>query len=335
MAEVRGRCSDRRKRGGRGAQTLTRIYFATDLHGSEKCFRKFLNGARAYKADALILGGDVAGKAILPLTREGSGYVTTFQGRRHELTAGTEELTEFQRLAADHGYYSYLADPGELTAREQDGTLEELLTGLMRERLTAWTALAAERLAPQDIKLYWMLGNDDPTELEDVLRDSPWGEYVDGAVVRLQDEREVATLGYANETPWHTYREVPEEKLVAMLDEVCSQLSSPETAILNFHVPPYDSGLDSAPKIDAELNVQTQGGQPVFAPVGSHAVRTVLERVQPILSLHGHVHESGGFRRIGRTLAINPGSDYGLGTLNGALVTFAGDEIKSFQLVRG
>ena len=238
----------RHKREPQRANDETRIYFATDLHGSEKCFRKFLNGARAYKADAIILGGDIAGKAILPLTQEGSRYVTTFQGRRHELERGSDELADFQRLAADHGYYSYLAEPGELSAREQDGTLEELLTTLMRDRLRQWTGLAAERLAPQRIGLYWMLGNDDPHELEDVLRDAPWGTYADGSVLRLDDKRELATLGYANETPWHTYREAPEEKLTEMLDQLCGDLSSPQTAILNFHVPPYDSGLDSAPR---------------------------------------------------------------------------------------
>ncbi len=251
------------------------------------------------------------------------------------MRADSDELSEFRRLAADHGYYCYLEEPGELSARQQDGTLEQLLTELMRQRLTEWTMLAEQRLAPKGIKLYWMLGNDDPNELEVVLREAPWGEYADGAVLRMDDERELATLGYANETPWHTHREAPEDQLEAMLDQLCGGLTDPRTAILNFHVPPYDSGLDSAPKIDADFNVQTQAGQPEFGPVGSTAVRHVLERIQPLLSLHGHVHESGGFRRIGRTLAINPGSDYGMGTLNGALVTFDGAEIKTFQLVRG
>jgi Icc-related predicted phosphoesterase len=325
----------RRKRGGRGAETLTRIYFASDLHGSEKCFRKFLNGATAYGADTVILGGDLAGKAILPLTRDGGSYHTTFQGRDRVLATDSDELNDFRRLAADHGYYCYLEEPGELSARQRDGTLEQLLTELMRERLEEWTTLAQERLAPKGIKLYWMLGNDDPNELEQVLQEAPWGEYADGTVLRMDDDRELATLGYANETPWHTHREAPEEQLEEMLDGLCAELTDPQTAILNFHVPPYDSGLDTAPKIDADFNVQTQAGQPEFVPVGSTAVRHVLERVQPVLSLHGHVHESGGFRRIGRTLAINPGSDYGLGTLNGALVTFDGPEIKAFQLVRG
>jgi Icc-related predicted phosphoesterase len=325
----------RRRRGGREAETLTRIYFATDLHGSEKCFRKFLNGASAYAASTVILGGDLAGKAILPLTRTGATYHSTFQGRERVLRADSEELSDFQRLVADHGYYCCLEEPGELSARQQEGTLEALLTELMRQRLREWTTLAEERLAPKGIKLYWMLGNDDPDALEEVLREAPWGEYADGEVLHMEDGRELATLGYANETPWHTHREAPEEQLETMLDRLCGQLAVPQTAILNFHVPPYDSGLDSAPKIDDELNVQTQGGQPELVPVGSTAVRHILERVQPVLSLHGHVHESGGFRRIGRTLAINPGSDYGLGTLNGALITFDGPEIKAFQLVRG
>ena len=69
--------------------------------------------------------------------------------------------------------------------------------------------------------------------------------------------------------------------------------------------------------------------------VGSTAVRAAIERHQPLASLHGHVHESAGFRRIGKTLAVNPGSDYGTGALNGALLVLDGDKVKAHQLVRG
>ena len=72
-----------------------------------------------------------------------------------------------------------------------------------------------------------------------------------------------------------------------------------------------------------------------FRPVGSRAVRTVLEEAQPLVGLHGHIHESSGIRRLGRTIAINPGSDYSTGTLNGALVTLDGEKVAAHQLVRG
>lgn len=319
----------------RGSAPATRLYFASDLHGSEKCFRKFLNAASAYEADAMVLGGDVAGKAIIPLTRTADGLAARFQGHEHRFRRDDDDgLAAFRRLVADHGYYAADCEPGELEARAAAGSLPAFELALQSARLREWTALAAERLAARGVPLYWMLGNDDAPELADVLRAAPWGDYVDGEVARIADH-ELVTFGYANPTPWETFRELPEPELEARLDELTRHLEDPASAILNVHVPPFDSGLDSAPVLDEELTVQTAGGQTAFGPVGSTAVRTILERVQPALSLHGHVHESSGFRKIGRTLAVNPGSDYGTGALNGAIVTLAGPEVTSFQLVRG
>jgi Icc-related predicted phosphoesterase len=105
--------------------------------------------------------------------------------------------------------------------------------------------------------------------------------------------------------------------------------------VFNLHVPPYGTGLDEAPELDSELRVQTAVGQVKMAAVGSTAVKEVIERFQPLASLHGHVHESAGFRRLGRTIAINPGSDYGTGALNGVLITLEKDKVKAHQFVRG
>ena len=57
--------------------------------------------------------------------------------------------------------------------------------------------------------------------------------------------------------------------------------------------------------------------------------------MQPLLGLHGHIHEATGVRRSGRTLAVNPGSDYSTGALNGALITLERDKVAAHQLVRG
>jgi Icc-related predicted phosphoesterase len=312
-----------------------RVYFATDLHGSEKCFRKFLNGATAYRADVLVLGGDLAGKAILPIVRNGAGFRARFQGRGYEFGADDDQLDEFQRMVANCGFYPWIADTEEIEHRQRDGSLAEVLLELMTERLRAWTVLANERLRPPGLRLFWMLGNDDPPELEALLRAAPWGEYAEGEVLDLDADHELASFGYANITPWHTFRELPEAELSDRLSALCGNLRSPERAVLNLHVPPFDSGLDSAPRLDAELTVQQRAGQPILEPVGSTAVRATLENFQPLVSLHGHVHECSGFKRIGRTLAINPGSDYGMGMLNGALVTLGGEDIQAFQLLRG
>jgi Icc-related predicted phosphoesterase len=313
----------------------TVLYFATDLHGSEKCFRKFLNGGKVYRPDVMVLGGDVAGKAIQELTRTtGSTYECTFRGVRYELEHGSA-LTELEQLIADFGYYPHRAEFGELEARQAEGKMEELFTELMYNRLSRWMQLADERLRPLGIPAYWMLGNDDPTELEAALRDAPWGTLCDGQVLQLESQHELLSLGYSNVTPWNSYRELSEEEMERRLNALCEQLVDPARAIFNLHVPPYDSGLDEAPALDADLKVQSAAGQTRMVPVGSTAVRKVIAQVQPLLGLHGHVHESSGFRQIGRTICINPGSDYGTGILNGFIATLEADRVRVHQFVRG
>lgn len=313
----------------------TTLYFASDLHGSDKCFRKFLNAGPIYGADVLVLGGDMAGKAIQAVVGVGGGrYRCTFRGATHEVELG-EGLDELCRMVADYGYYPYLAEPGELDARQADGSIKQLFVDLMRTRLTSWLALADERLRPKGLPVYWMLGNDDPGELSDVLDNAPWGTHADGRVVVLDDGHELLSCGWSNETPWHSYRELPEDQLRRKLDVMVAELHAPATAIFNIHVPPYGTGIDEAPVLDADLTVQASGGQAKMAPAGSTAVRDLLLEVQPLLGLHGHIHEASGFRKLGRTLVVNPGSDYGTGTLNGFLVTLERDSVKAHQFVRG
>ena len=312
-----------------------KLFFATDVHGSEQCFRKFLNAGAAYGPDVMVLGGDVAGKAVQAVVRVGDGrYRFTFRGREHDLPDG-DELRHVERLISDNGYYPWRSAPGELEGRVADGTVDALLLELMRERLEAWMALADERLRPQDLPAFWMLGNDDPPELEPLLESAPWGTHADDRVCDLGDGHALVSLGYANTTPWNTQRELPEEELGARLDALFARVEEPRRAVLNAHVPPYMSGLDEAPVLDEGLRVQTAAGQVKMGAVGSTAVRDAIERHRPMASLHGHVHESAGFRRIGKTLAVNPGSDYGTGALNGALLVLDGEKVRAHQLVRG
>ena len=313
----------------------TKVYFATDLHGSSKCFRKFVNAGAAYGVDVLVLGGDIAGKALQTIVRGTDGrFRCTFIGTDYDVEAGPD-LEALEKLIADHGYYPYRAEAGELDARRADGSLDRLFVELMRARLTDWLALAYERLRPAGRRLYFMLGNDDPAELRTLLDEAPWGVHDEGKVVDLDDDHEMISWGFSNITPWHSHREMTEEQLAATLAELGGRLRRPDQAIVNVHVPPFGSGLDDAPVLDANLVVQTAAGQVKFAPVGSTAVRDFELAVQPLLGLHGHIHEAGGIRRIGRTVAINPGSDYGTGVLNGALLTLERGKVAAHQLVRG
>ena len=196
----------------------TVLYFATDLHGSERCFRKFLNAGPIYGADVMVLGGDIAGKAIQAVVSRGGGrYQSTFRGATHEVEVGSG-LDELCQMIADYGYYPYLAERGELDAREADGSIKQLFLDLMATRLAGWMALAEERLKPKNLPVYWMLGNDDPAELASVLDAAPWGTHADGRVLTLDSGHELLSCGWSNETPWHSYRELPEERLRHELD---------------------------------------------------------------------------------------------------------------------
>jgi uncharacterized protein len=312
-----------------------RVYFATDLHGSSKCFRKFLNAGPAYGADVLILGADLGGKAIQGIVRGTRGrWHARFIGTDHDVAEGAE-LEALEKLIEDHGYYPCRAEPGELEARQADGTLEALFLELMAGRLKAWMDLADERLRPKGIPLHVMLGNDDPQELRPILDDASWAVHAEGHVLPLDESHELISWGYSNLTPFHSHREQTEADLAAAIASMTSQLRDPARAVFNLHVPPIASGLDEAPMLDENLTIQQSAGQVKFAPAGSTAVREAIEQVQPQLSLHGHIHESAGIRRIGRTIAINPGSDYATGALNGALVTLERDKVATHQLVRG
>jgi Icc-related predicted phosphoesterase len=313
----------------------TVIYYASDVHGSDKCFRKFLNAAQFYGAGVLVMGGDILGKAIVFLEETRPGVYTTMQhDRAIELTTNAE-LVAFEKTAADAGLYPYRCQPGEPAQLRASGGVEDLFERLMRERLQVWMALADERLAGSGVQCYIMGGNDDPPEVLTVLGDSTSVVDPDERVVRLDDHSEMISLGWSNPTPWHTPRECSEEELGQRIDALMAQVSQPETSVMNLHVPPYASGLDDAPELDASLKVQTSLGQTRFKPVGSTAVRAAIERYQPLLGLHGHVHEAHAISKIGRTVCINPGSDFGEGVLHGALVTLDKGKLKGYQMVSG
>lgn len=313
----------------------TRLYFATDLHGSSKCFRKFLNAGPTYGADVLVLGADLGGKAIQGIVRGAGGrWHARFVGTDHDVADGAE-LEALERLIEDHGYYPYRAEPGELEDRQASGSIDALFLELMGARLRAWMALADERLRPKGIPIHVMLGNDDPPALGTILDEATWATHVEGKVVKLDQDHELVSWGFSNKTPFRSHREQTEAELAASIGSLVADLADPSRAVFNLHVPPIASGLDDAPMLDQDLTVQQSLGQVKFAPAGSTAVREAIESIQPLLSLHGHIHESAAIRRIGRTIAINPGSDYGTGALNGALVTLERDKVATHQLVRG
>jgi Icc-related predicted phosphoesterase len=295
-----------------------RIFYASDIHGSDRCWKKFLNAAGFYSADALVLGADLTGKAIVPLVEEADGMVhATFLGTDHVLQAD-EDVDALERRIADTGYYSHRCSPAEQRALQDDpAALHDLFVRKIVERLEQWMALADERL---EVPCFVNAGNDDPSDVDAVIEGAERVEFLEGKVVRLPNGMELASCGYANLTPWHCPRDVSEEELGARLEAVVSQVENPELALFNFHCPPYDSQIDQGPRLDDRLRLrQTAGGVEMHA-VGSTSCRAAIERHQPLIGLHGHLHESRGTVKIGRTLCVNPGSEYTEGVLRGALI---------------
>lgn len=318
----------------RATGATERVYYASDVHGSDLLWRKFLNAAKHYECSTLIMGGDLMGKAVVPIVRNNGTYTAWVIGE--ERRAGSpEELDALERAIRLNGFYPVHATPEEhQEMRDEAAVREEMFSRAMVEDLERWVAMAEERLASTDIELYVMPGNDDPWEIDDVLEGSSVVRPCDGRIVEIRGH-EMLSSGFANPTPWHSPRELSEDELYAKLKDLADGLTSPETAIFNLHVPPYDSGLDTAMEIDEELRPVLRSGRPVEIPVGSTAVRQLIEEFQPLLALHGHIHESRGINRIGRTVVINPGSDYSSGRLEGCLVDLTADSVKHFQLLSG
>jgi Icc-related predicted phosphoesterase len=311
---------------------MPRIFFATDLHGSEMCWRKFLNAGRFYEADVLICGGDMTGKAIVPIVQEDGHFTFTLAGEPRAV--GAEQVGEVEGQIRRKGYYPLQMTLERLHELDQDAKKRtECFQQVMLEGVGRWMGMAADKLRGTGIRCFVCPGNDDEMEVDDVIRRSDLVELGEGRMVEIDGFTMIST-GWSNHTPWNTHREESEEKLAERIEAMASQVKDSSKAIFNLHCPPYKSGLDEAPAIDADLKL-LHGGR-ALRPVGSTAVREAIERHQPLISLHGHIHESKGAVRLGKTLSINPGSSYEEGVLMGAIVQLdAKKGIKSYQLVNG
>jgi uncharacterized protein len=279
-----------------------RAYFATDIHGSEVCWRKFLNAGKFYQADTLILGGDISGKAVVPVVARpgGRALIRQFHGDR-ELEAGEAAVAETR--IRDMGFYPFRTTDEELDEIWDDPrAVHAVFLDLMGQTLARWLDLAE----------------------------------AEGGQADLGEGITMISCGYSNRTPWDTPRELDDDELERRIEKLAVQVGRPERAIFNLHVPPARTAIDKAPALDESLKPVVRGGALVMTSVGSEAVRRVLERHQPMLALHGHIHESRGAVRLGSTLSLNPGSQYGDGVLSGALLEIDRKRgVRHYQLPTG
>jgi uncharacterized protein len=313
---------------------VTTIYFATDVHGSDICWNKFINAGKFYEADVLILGGDMTGKAIVPLVRQNNGhYKVELLQQNFELTTD-DEVQDMVKRIKSRGYYPYLTTQEEVTALSQTPErVHDIFIDEALKTLQNWMDIAERKLKDTHIQCYVCPGNDDMPEVDALIRQAKRVRLAEGEVVEIDKHHEMISSGWSNFTPWHTYREEDEDALCRRYDAMIAGLKNPRHSIFNVHVPPYKSLLDDAPDLDENLRPRYAGN--AVKAVGSQSLRQAIEKHQPLLGLHGHIHESRGAIRIGKTLCINPGSMYEQGALLGALVKLGKGKIDSYVLTTG
>jgi hypothetical protein len=313
----------------------TRVFYVTDVHGSDRMFFKLINAPQVYKAQVLIIGGDVAGKVIVPIIETNGSHVARTRGAQFT-ASNKEELDALMREIRVVGDYPYVTTDNEWRDLSSDtAKMDRLFDDLAAESIRSWLKAAEERLKPSGVRLIMNKGNDDPPMVKDIIERSNFVEWPDEKVIAI-GRHEMISLGYANLTPWDLPGDITEEELEKKIELLVSQLKNVKNSIFNIHVPPYNTHLDVAPQLDKDLKpVLSSGGDPVMAHVGSTAVRSMIEKYQPLVSLHGHIHESRGFVKIGRTYCFNPGSEYSVGVLRGAVLDFGDDKLESHLLTTG
>jgi len=319
-----------------GGEAITRIIFATDFHGSDLCFRKFLGAAISYQAEVALVGGDITGKAIVPVIKQDRDtWSATYFGSTHQ-ARGREELAELSKRISAVGFYPYACDKEEYAELVSNPErVDRIFRELMVERVRQWVQLAEQHLKPKGIRCFIMPGNDDIYEIDPVIGASDYVANPDERVLAIDDHHELISISHNNITPWKCHRDIPEEELYAKIDAVARRLTNPSNAVFCLHCPPYGTKIDQAPELDPNLKIVHKGGQVSMKSAGSTAVRRAIEQYQPLLGVHGHIHEGRGFDRIGRSLCLNPGSEYAEGILRAAVINLDRDKVKGYMLISG
>ena len=310
---------------------MIKLFFVTDIHGSNVCYRKFLNALPIYGIDVAVLLGDLTGKVLVPLVAKGNDvWECTLMGQHRDVT-GQEELAAIKKVIENAGYYWVHQTREEFEDTKADpAKIDALFKSLVFERVQEWLDLADERLEGKPYTMFMAPGNDDWFVIDDMIDNAKLVHPCDNRIVDL-DGHEMATSSFSNPTPWQTPRELSEEDLEAKLRELVTPIKNQETAIYNFHVPPYGYSLDLCPKLDENLTMAAE--EKIHA--GSIGAKKVIEEYQPLLGLFGHIHESRGAQKAGRTLLINPGSEYSEGILKGVIIMLDKKKIKDYVFTSG
>lgn len=316
--------------------TRTTIFFVTDVHGSDRCFRKFINAGKFYNANVLVLGGDITGKTIAPIIDQSDGTCKSTVFGNEILLTSSEQVEDTVKTLRNSGSYPYMTNMQEFEElKTKPDLIRKLFAKLMVERINQWIVLAEERLEHSGIRCYISPGNDDVFEIDDALSSGKYVINPEERVIDIDGEHEMITLGYANHTPWNSPREADEEVLEHKIEKMCTNVKDMKKTVFNLHVPPINTVIDQAPMLDKTLKPVLKGGQMQMISAGSVATRKMIEKYAPLVGMHGHIHESKGAVKIGSTICFNPGSEYGSGILRGLICQLEGNKIKSHLLTSG
>lgn len=311
-----------------------KLFFATDVHGSEICWKKFISAAKFYEVDTLILGGDMTGKAIVPIIAQGGERYKVTLLEQESILEGKEAVDKMAATIQNRGYYPYVTTPDEVQEiSSTPGRSDALFLDQVLATVQRWMDYADAKLAGTGIRCYVCPGNDDVFEIDAVIAASKTVRSVEGQVIPLDEHHEMISSGWTNPTPWDTHREESDEALLTRIEAVIAQASNPSNAVFNLHAPPYGSGLDEAPELTKDMRPAYAGRS--LVPVGSKSVLKVIEKYEPLLGLHGHIHEGKGTRKFKKTLCINPGSMYEQGVLHGAVVELKPNKVGNYVLTTG
>jgi Icc-related predicted phosphoesterase len=311
-----------------------KIFFATDVHGSEICWKKFINAGKFYEVDALILGGDMTGKAIIPIIAQGGGKYKVTLLDQETILGSKDEVDKMVVTIQNRGYYPYVTNPDEVNQISASSERsDEIFLQEAMKTMRHWMEYAEAKLEGTSMRCFVCPGNDDMFEIDDVIKQSKRVELVEGKIIQLDENHEMINAGWSTPTPWHTTREESEDQLRQRIQLMIDKLKNVRTSIFNLHNPPYGSGLDEAPELTSDMRPAYAGRS--LVPVGSHAVMELIDKYEPMLTLHGHIHEGKGTRKYKNTLCINPGSMYEQGMLHGAVIELKPKKVGNYVLTTG
>ncbi len=322
---------------GKDANGEVKMFFASDLHGSNVCFKKFVNSAKFYGVDVLVLGGDLTGKAVIPIAEQEDGTFVALQHGESVQISGKDEIDEFVKRQGNMGFYPAVMPECEYQRlrADQEGRRKLLFKKLVLERVREWASFAAQKLQGTDVPLVTVPGNDDFVEIDEILTQAPVFDFHEMQVCEFKGGYQMLYCGGSTPTPWDTEREYTEQQYVARFAELLPQVTDMSRCIFNVHVPPFGTALDACPKLDKNLKVVYEMGLPAQIHAGCQTLIDIIKEHQPLLGLHGHIHEGRAKINIGKTICINPGSVYPEGILQGALITLRDGQVTQANLMQG